>query len=155
MNTIYIEIPLPPKTKKNHQRILMNKRTGSRFVSPSEQYKTYERDCGWFIQAPESPITFPVNVRCIFYMPDKRRCDLTNLEESIDDILVKYGVLADDNYNIIAGHDGSRVRIDREHPRTEIYIEALKEFEEVPIPRNALWLSDSREDGVPLDFPNG
>lgn len=141
MKTIYIEIPIPPKTKKNHQRIMVNRKTGKHFVAPSEQYEVYERDCGWFIQPPIEPISYAVNVRCIFYMPDKRRCDLTNLEEAIDDILVKHGVLADDNYNIIAGHDGSRVRIDRENPRTEIYIEDIQD--------------QGNPDMIPLDFPNG
>jgi Holliday junction resolvase RusA-like endonuclease len=58
-------------------------------------------------------------------MPTKRRVDLTNLLEAIDDILVKYGVLEDDNYNIIDNHDGSRVYYDKENPRTEITINLL------------------------------
>ena len=145
MTTIYIEIPIPPKTKKNHPRILKNRRTGKSFVAPSEQYENYERDCAWFIQPLENPISYAVNVRCIFYMPDKRRCDLTNLLESIDDILVKYGVLADDNYSIVAGHDGSRVKVDKENPRTEIYIEDIKDDSpDILIPVD-----------IPLDFPNG
>ena len=141
MSTIYIEIPIAPKTKKNHQRLMVNRKTGRHFVAPSEQYKVYERDCGWFIQPPAKPIDYMVNVRCIFYMPDRRKCDLTNLHEAIDDILVKYGVLADDNYTIIAGHDGSRVKVDRKNPRTEIYIEEM----------NAV----DNDQLIPLDFPNG
>lgn len=140
MNTIYIEIPIPPITKKNHQRILLNRKTGKHFVAPSEQFELYQRECGWFIQKPFEPISQMVNVRCIFYMPDRRRCDLTNLEEAIDDILVHYGVLKDDSYNIIAGHDGSRVRVDRENPRTEIYIEDIRE--------------SANPDMDLLDFPN-
>ena len=42
-------------------------------------------------------------------------------------MLVKAGVLEDDNRNIIAAHDGSRVYWDKEHPRIEIWIEDLKE----------------------------
>ena len=37
-------------------------------------------------------------------------------------MLVAAGVLADDNSDIVRSHDGSRVCIDRENPRTEIYI---------------------------------
>jgi hypothetical protein len=36
--------------------------------------------------------------------------------------LVAYGIIADDNSNIVASMDGSRVLYDRENPRTEIYI---------------------------------
>ena len=122
---IKIIIPLPPISKKNSQRILRNRHTGRRFIAPSEQYKQYEREAGWFM--PNNIfIDKPVNVKCLFYIPTRRKCDLTNLLEAIDDILVKYGILADDNYTVIQSHDGSRVYYDKENPRTEIYIEEGK-----------------------------
>ena len=69
-----------------------------------------------------------MNVRCVYYMPTRRRVDLTNLLEATDDLLVRAGVLADDNSQIVAAHDGSRVRLDRENPRVEIeIISMLKE----------------------------
>ena len=122
-------IPLAPITKKNSQRILKNRRTKAHFVAPSEQYEIYEAAALWYVPRRSAPIDSPVNVKCIFYMPTARSCDLTNLEEAIDDILVKAGLLADDNYKIVAAHDGSRVRIDRQKPRTEIEITEF--FEEV------------------------
>lgn len=67
----------------------------------------------------------PVNIKCLFYMQTRRKCDLTNLLEAVDDILVHVGILEDDNYTIVAGHDGSRVLYDKENPRTEIYIESI------------------------------
>ena len=74
------------------------------------------------------PINQPVNVKCIFYRDSERSCDLTNLLEAIDDILVKYGVLADDNFKIIASHDGSRVFVDKVKPRTEIEITNFADY---------------------------
>ena len=118
-------VPLPPITKKNHQRILKNRSTGKPFVAPSEQYKNYEAQALWFIPKGIC-IDYPVNVKCLFYMPTRRRCDLTNLLESIDDIMVKAGLLKDDSYNIIVGHDGSRVLYDKDKPRTEVYITEIK-----------------------------
>ena len=111
-----------PVTKKNSQRIL---RTGSGrpFIQPSAQYKRYEADC--LRQIPRKfcqQIDAPVNVQCVFYMPTRRRCDLVNLLESVCDILVRAGVLADDNCRVVAAHDGSCVRLDRENPRVEIDI---------------------------------
>lgn len=47
---------------------------------------------------------------------------LSNLQEAADDILVAYGILADDCYRIVASHDGSRCLVDRDRPRTEIWI---------------------------------
>lgn len=88
---------------------------------PSEQYKQYEKDAQWFIR--ERPrIDYPVNVKCVFYMPTRRRVDLTNLLEAVDDVLVRSGVLADDHSGIVVSHDGSRVLYDKKNPRTEIEI---------------------------------
>lgn len=121
-------IPLNPKTKKNHQQIIRNPRTKSPMIVQNEEYKRYERESGWFLKKPDKPIDVPVQVKCIFYRDSARRCDLTNLLEAIDDILVKYGILADDNFKIIYSHDGSRVFIDKDHPRTEIVIEDIRSY---------------------------
>lgn len=114
-------IPLNPKTKKNHQKIITIK--GRPMIVQSEAYREYEKNAGWFLKKPSKPIDYPVQVKCVFYRDSRRRCDLTNLLEAIDDILVKYKVLADDSFNIIYSHDGSRVFVDKEKPRTEITIE--------------------------------
>lgn len=119
---IKFTVPLIPVTKKNHQRILKNRNTGKHFVAPSEQYEQYEATALWYIPKRGIPIDFPVNVKCLFYMPTKRQCDLTNHLESIDDIMVKAGLLKDDNYKILAAHDGSRVLVDKDNPRTEVVI---------------------------------
>lgn len=121
-------IPLNPKTKKNNQKIIKNPRTKALMIVQSDSYKKYEKDAGWFLRKPSKPISQPVNIKCIFYRDSARRCDLTNLLEAIDDILIKYGVIADDNFTIIHSHDGSRVYIDKTHPRTEIVIEDIFEI---------------------------
>lgn len=123
---IRFEIPLNPITKKNSQNIYINKRTGRPFISPSSQYKKYEKDAKSYMPNIVEPIDYAVNVRCTFYMKTRRRVDLVNLLEAVDDILVKYNVLADDNHTIVAGHDGSRVAYDKESPRTEIVIERIE-----------------------------
>jgi len=121
---IKFTIPLPPISKKNSQRIMLKHGSGKPFIMPSEQYKQYERDAMWFIPKGRR-IDYPVNVKCLFYMPTRRKCDLTNLLEAIDDVMVKAGLLADDDYTIIESHDGSRVFIDKGRPRTEVFIEAV------------------------------
>ena len=120
-------IPLNPKTKKNSQKIIIHPRTRRPMIIQSEEYKQYERDAGWFLKPPAEPLSGRLNIRCTFYRDSRRRVDLTNLLEAIDDILVKYQIIKDDNFEIIAGHDGSRVCIDKEHPRTEIEITEMPE----------------------------
>lgn len=121
-------IPGDPRTKKNSQEIHQNRRTGAYFIAQSDQYNHYELYASYFLRPkPKKPIRYPVTVRCLFYMGTHRKVDKSNLEAAAHDILVKYGVLADDNRDIIASTDGSRVYYDKENPRTEITIEPFEE----------------------------
>lgn len=130
MNTLTYTIKLPPVSKKNSQQILKTK-DGRPFIMPSKKYKEYERAAVWFLRnKPKQPIDYPVNVKCLFYMPTRRRVDKINLEESIHDVLVYAGVLADDNRDIIATTDGSMVLYDRSNPRTEITITPVHGYEQ-------------------------
>ena len=119
-----------PRTKKNSARILRT-RSGAPFVAPSKVYVDYETDCLRQIrQCPEllpARISTPINLRCVYYMPTRRRVDLVNLIEATCDILVKAGVLEDDHCRIVAGHDGSRVEYDKGNPRAEIWIEEMED----------------------------
>lgn len=121
-----IRIPLLARSKKNSQQILKNSRTGKYFISQSKIYKKFEEECGYFLlKYKNSNISYPVNLKCLFFVPDRRTRDLTNLENAIADILVKYQILEDDNYNILAGWDGSRI-IYRPNVEPEIVIEITK-----------------------------
>lgn len=117
----------PPRTKKNHQRILRGA-GGRPTIAQSKEYIQYEKDCLWQIRSPPQPLAGPVNVKCLYYMPTRRRVDLTNLLEATDDILVRAGVLSDDCAAVVAGHDGSRVLLDRKRPRVEIEITEMEEI---------------------------
>lgn len=112
-------IPIAPVTKKNHQRIV---KAGKRLmIIQSEQYIKYENDCQFFVPRIMA-IDKPVNVKAIYYMPTRRKVDLTNLHEALHDVLVNCRVLLDDNSSIIVSTDGSRVRYDKNSPRTEVEI---------------------------------
>lgn len=122
-------IPIAPVTKKNHQQIRTNRKTGKSWVAQSERYLQYEADCLRIIGGQyRVHIAQPVNVKSIYYMPTARRVDITNLHSALHDVLVKAGVLADDSSlspKIVAGTDGSRVRVDKKFPRTEVEITEL------------------------------
>lgn len=119
-------IPLQPISKKNSQQIFINRKTNKPFIMPSQKYKEYESAAAWFI--PKNIcIDEPVNIKCLFFMKNRQKCDLTNMLEAIDDVMVRCGLLADDNYTIVQSHDGSRIMHDKERPRTEVYIEYLKD----------------------------
>lgn len=115
-----------PKTKKNSSQIIVNRNTGRPMLIPSKAYKQYEKDCGMQLKGKGMKIDYPVNLKATYYRKDRRKVDLSNLHEALQDILVKYGVLADDNFTIVVSHDGSRVEIDKENPRTEVEITAYE-----------------------------
>lgn len=120
---IKFTINLVPKTKKNSQRIVY--RNKKPIIIPSTNYIQYEKDCKWFMPKIDT-ITGPVNVQALYYMPTKRRVDLTNLHEALHDVLVHYKIVEDDNSNVIATTDGSKVLYDKEQPRTEVIITPIE-----------------------------
>lgn len=127
---IRFTIPLPPVSKKNSQQILINRTTGKPFIAPSKKFTEYEQAALWFIPK-RVRIDCAVNIECHFYMETRRKVDLTNLLEAIDDIMVKAGLLVDDNFTIIQSHDGSRVFYDKNAPRTEICITKVETVDNI------------------------
>lgn len=128
-------IPLDPRTKKNSPQIVGS---GSRcpycskfqrqFIMPSAANKLYSAQAARYLKPkPDEPINSPIHIKYLFYMKTHRKVDESNLVESIDDILVKEGIIEDDNSRILKHHDGTRVLYDKQNPRTEIYIYAEEE----------------------------
>lgn len=125
MIALEITIPVAPITKKNSQKIVTVR--GRALIVPSDKYRAYERAARPF--CPPSMIDVPVNVRAIYYVPTRRRVDITNLESALLDVLVAAGTLEDDNCSIVVSTDGSRVRYDKNNPRTEVLITTAEDYE--------------------------
>lgn len=124
-------LPVRPVTKKNKGQIVM--RGSHPILLPSKLYLQFEKDTlPYFmrVKIQTGEIAYPVNVQCLFYMETHRRVDLCNLLNAVDDAMVASGLIVDDNRDIIAGHDGSRVYYDKENPRIEIEITELKDYEQ-------------------------
>lgn len=112
-------ISLPTITKKNSNQILTNHRIGKPFIATSRQYKRYEQAAMWYLTPkPKATLAGRYRVATVFYMPTRRKVDITNLMEAAHDILVAAKILADDNNTIIASVDGSRVMYDKENHKT-------------------------------------
>lgn len=109
MEKLTIKLPILARPKKNSQQMIVNPRTGKPMIIQSKQYLAFERDCAYFLKRFARHIGTPINLKCTFFVPDKRKRDLSNLLNAIQDILVKYDVIEDDNYNIVQSVDGSRI----------------------------------------------
>lgn len=127
MDKISFAIPLTPRTKKNSRQS-----SGAGITRPSKAFLKFQEDAGWYIPHKHEKINKRLNIKCLFYMKidyanTAAVIDLVGLLQAIDDILVHYGVIQDDNCRIVAGHDGSRVLHDKKNPRVEIEIEEITE----------------------------
>lgn len=116
-----------PRVKKNNQAVVLARsKTGKYFPKKvdTKAYKEWRKSAipQINLQKPSLEIDFPVNLECKFYMDTAVKVDLSALYEGIQDELVATNVLTDDNYLIVASHDGSGVFIDRDNPRMEITI---------------------------------
>lgn len=124
-------LPLRPVTKKNSGQIVM--RGSYPMLLPSKQYMQFEKDSTPYflrVKMQAGEINYPVNVKCIFYMETHRRVDLCNLLNAVDDAMVASGLVIDDNRDIIAAHDGSRVYWDKDNPRIDIEITKMEDYEQ-------------------------
>lgn len=126
MNKITIEIPLLCRPKKNSQSIVYNKATHKRVIIQSDRYLEFERQCGYFLKKYAMNVNTPINLKCLFYVPDRRRRDIANLLNGIQDILVKYHVIEDDNFNIVKSVDGTRIIYEKGIEKTIIEISEYK-----------------------------
>jgi Holliday junction resolvase RusA-like endonuclease len=128
----------PPRTKKNHQQIRINRRTGARFVAQSDAASAWETAAVLQLRtqlhkAPSNDpsgrvvllpyFNAPVNMRALIYRDRAGRADLLNYLAAVSDALEVAGVVANDE--LVAGVDGSRVFIDRERPRVEVELTPL------------------------------
>lgn len=122
-------IPVQPRTKKNSGQIVM--RGKYPILLPSKQYQQFEKDCLPYLQEvwrKTGVIDYPVNVQAHYYRDSKRRVDIANLHSALHDVLVKSGLVLDDNRDIIASTDGSRVFYDKYKPRIEVVITEITDY---------------------------
>ena len=130
MKVLHYTVKGDPRTKKNSQMIAGSgpkcpvcHKFQKQWIKQGKASDQWAEIAGWQIRPrPRRPIDYPVNVCYRFYMQTYRKVDQINLMEAMDDILVANHVLADDNSDIVAGHDGTRVYHDKNNPRVEIYI---------------------------------
>lgn len=121
----------PPKTKKNSQRILRNRKTGRPFVAQSVQQKTWARAAVMQLRAQwhqlqiiriGSVISAPVNMCAVVYR-ERATGDLLNYLAAVSDALEAAGVIANDRQ--VVSVDGSRMDKDAANPRVEVEVTVL------------------------------
>ena len=100
-------------SKKNSR---INTRSGRSF--PSSKYTAWHKDAS--LQILKTKKQTQKGFVLTFYMPDNRRCDLTNKAESVMDLLVDNDILQDDCWQVTGEIRLVPGGMDKENPRVEI-----------------------------------
>lgn len=112
-----------PVTKKNSQRIITI--GGRPRILQSQRYIEYERSCLEqirYMYRDLQPVREGSTMVCVYHRQDNRRCDLSNLVEATQDILVEAGVLPDDGHKYLRRIVAQWGEPDKQRPRVEITI---------------------------------
>jgi hypothetical protein len=119
-------IPGQPATKKTSQRIFRRR------ILPSKAYCAYEIYCEPFcksawIDTGKAPMDFGVSINMKVYLKNWIVGDCTGYQQSIADIMQKFGILANDSW-IHWDWEGQHWLggIDKENPRIEIVIKRFR-----------------------------
>ena len=130
MNIRYV-LDGPCPSKKSRYRAGKT-RTGKLYIYKDPAYAKWEENAinELFITRAElgmPPITGEINLACRIYRADRRKADMTNMEDSIQDALQGAGVI--DNDAQVVSQDGSRLYrgVGTANERIEITISDPKE----------------------------
>ena len=107
---------------------MITTKTGKKLLLPSKQYADFEKEAVkqlLGLYGNIQPIEEAINLKAIFYREANYKSDLVNYMQALQDVLVKAGILKDDNVKVVYSIDGSRVFTDKEQPRIEVEIKRV------------------------------
>lgn len=119
---IKITLPGSVPSKKNSRNIFI--RGGRPVNTPNKRYKDWHDRCSNEIvcqRVPRNQVKAS-EINIFFYLPDARARDLTNMAESIMDLIVDRYVLVDDSWQCTGPVKLFPMGIDREQPRVVLEI---------------------------------
>jgi len=129
------------KESKNFVKIVLDEIPPSinKYVSNSKNFNIYREDklvFSWIFKSALNRNKIKVNkpfkksfLMVIFFFPNAIRRDVDNYYKFIGDCLVENKLIKDDNFKNLEVF--LRGRIDRDNPRTEIFLWELKKFEKI------------------------
>jgi len=104
-NIVVFELDGLIPSKKNSKQMYKNRRTGKFFPASSDKYKQWQQTASYQINLQKSShklIKFPIQkckfIRVTLFFGTLGRADNTNKVESVHDLLVDTGIIADDDW---------------------------------------------------------
>jgi len=90
---------------------------------PSPSYRKWHKNAVTEVLGQKKKAIYGIlGIRVNIWLPDNRRCDITNKIESVMDLLVDCKILSDDRWQITGPLYLTPMGIDKERPRAEVYI---------------------------------
>lgn len=133
-NALFICLPGQTPSKKSSQRILVNKRTNRPFIMMNEKAKAWEDEAVRLLKEAlknrgiKQWLAHHSNERLFVWMSftrqSKRRWDYINLAQSVLDVLVKAGIIKDDDFQHVIPEFDPFVRYSKDRP--EVLIKLYK-----------------------------
>lgn len=110
-------------SKKNSRNLFI--RNGKQVNIPNKKYLEWEQNAMQELSIYKGQADGKVMIDYMFYVVDRRRRDLSNMIQSVEDVLVKKGLIKDDawEYVCIGSADAA---VDKDNPRVEFSIHELE-----------------------------
>lgn len=115
---IHSQVP----SQKNDKKMAINSRTGKPFPLTGKKTKEWQQSAHIQLTTRyKGMFEGRAGIAYMFYVKDDRRRDWDNMVASVNDALVKAGLLADDSWqaSYCCGVD---CEIDRDNPRAELWV---------------------------------
>lgn len=112
--------------QKNSKQMALNRRTGAMFPVSNPIVKRWQtavaKELAMLYQ--RDTFTEPVTIVYKFYVQDNRRRDIDNMIASINDAIVKAGIIQDDSWQCLT-IGSAEAEIDKNNPRAELWIDPI------------------------------
>jgi len=109
-------------SQKNAKRMAINRRTGKPFPVTAPQVKEWQKSAHQQLTTQyKGKAEGKVCIGYSFFVKDKRRRDIDNMIASVNDAVVKAGLIEDDDWQHLS-IGGADAELDTKNPRAVIYI---------------------------------
>lgn len=112
--------------QKNSKQMALNRRTGVMFPVSNPIVKRWQTAVAKELAMLYQRDTFTdrVQINYMFYVQDNRRRDIDNMIASVNDALVKAGIILDDSWQALKIGEAD-AQLDKDNPRAEIVITSV------------------------------
>lgn len=114
--------------QKNSKTIAYNRGTGKPFIMSNQNVKDWQTSAALHLAKYKASLPLPLQgkqeLSIMFYVKDNRRRDLDNMLTTIQDALVRAGILEDDSWKKLS-IGKIDAELDTKNPRAEITLKSL------------------------------